>query len=137
MILARRELENTVTECQTSHWLATEHCLHAGDLTQADGLKRLAVFSNAAPTQITVDDMMLLAANTTTSQIRLRAEMTPRTFDIANNQFSGAFPGWLVDALADCVEDVTVILDVSACAACITPCLHSNPVCSLPSGEDA
>lgn len=63
-----------------------------------------------------MDDMMLLAANTTTSQIRLRAEMTPRTFDIANNQFSGAFPGWLVDALADCIEDVTVILDVRVCA---------------------
>ena len=97
-------------------WLDFEQCFHAGDLTQADGLKRLAVFSNTAPIQITMDDMMLLAANTTTSQIKLRAEMTPRTFDIANNQFSGVFPGWAVDALADCIEDVTVILDVRLCA---------------------
>ena len=107
-------------------WLAMEQCLHAGDLTQADGLKRLAVFSNSAPTQITMDDMMLLAANTTTSQIRLRAEMTPRTFDIADNQFSGAFPGWLVDALAGCIEDVTVILDVSVCALVATLCPQCN-----------
>ena len=74
-----------------------------------------------------MDDMMLLAANTTTSQIRLRAEMTPRTFDIADNQFSGAFPGWLVDALADCIEDVTVILDVRACALSVTLCPQCNP----------
>ena len=78
-----------------------------------------------------MDDMMLLAANTTTSQIKLRAEMTPRTFDIANNQFTGAFPGWLVDALAECVEDVTVILDVRVCAPSTAPCLHCDPGRSL------
>ena len=117
-------------------WLAMEQCLHAGDLTHADGLKRLAVFSNSAPTQITMDDMMLLAANTTTSQIRLRAEMTPRTFDIADNQFSGAFPGWLVDALAGCIEDVTVILDVRAYAPFIKPCLIAiRSILSLPQWE--
>ena len=48
--------------------------------------------------------------------------MTPRTFDIADNQFSGAFPGWLVDVLAGCIEDVTVILDVRAYAPFIKPC---------------
>ena len=77
---------------------------------------------------------MLLAANTTTSQIRLRAEMTPRTFDIADNQFSGAFPGWLVDALAGCIEDVTVILDVRLCAPFGTACgLHCNLGHLIPS----
>ena len=59
---------------------------------------------------------MLLAANTTASQIKLRAQMTPRTFDISFNAFSGAFPEWLVEGLAQCKEDVTVILDVSPCA---------------------
>lgn len=57
--------------------------------------------------------MMLLAANTTTSQIELRAQMTPRTFDISYNLFSGTFPEWLVEELAECKEDVTIILDVS------------------------
>ena len=86
---------------------------NAGDLTQADGLKRLAVFSNSAPDQVPLTEMMLLAANTTTSQIKLRAGMTPRTFDISYNLFSGAFPEWLVEELAECKEDVTIILDVS------------------------
>ena len=85
----------------------------AGDLTHADGLKRLAVFSNSAPDQVPLSEMMMLAANTTTSQIKLRAGMTPRTFDISYNLFSGAFPEWLVDELAQCKEDITIILDVS------------------------
>lgn len=73
--------------------------------------------------------MMLLAANTTTSQIRLRAEMTARTFDISNNLFSGGFPGWLVEGLAACKEDVTIILDVSF-AATQHSWLH-HPLCDL------
>ena len=73
--------------------------------------------------------MMLLAANTTTSQIRLRAEMTARTFDISNNLFSGEFPGWLVEGLAACKEDVTIILDVSF-AATQQSWLH-HPLCDL------
>ena len=63
--------------------------------------------------------MMLLAANTTTSQIKLRASMTPRTFDISYNGFTGQFPKWLVKSLVDCKEDITVILDVRP-----LPCPH-------------
>ena len=65
----------------------------------------------------------MLAANTTTSQIKLRAGMTPRTFDISYNLFSGAFPEWLVEELAECKEDVTIILDVSLKASC---CIGSS-----------
>ena len=53
-----------------------------------------------------------MAANTTGSSIRARASMTPRTFDISNNQFTGEFPQWLVEHLAECKEDITVVLDV-------------------------
>ena len=94
--------------------MSHENKCHAGDLTQADGLKRLAVSSNSAPLLASMSDLAMLAANTTTSQIRLRAEMTPRTFDISSNGFTGEFPEWLVEALAQCKEDVTIILDVSS-----------------------
>lgn len=86
--------------------------MHVGDLTQAAGLNKLAVFSNTAPNEVPLSEMMLLAANTTTSQIKLRASMTPRTFDISYNDFNGQFPEWLVESLVDCKEDITVILDV-------------------------
>ena len=86
--------------------------MHVGDLTQAAGLNKLAVFSNTAPDEVPLSEMLMLAANTTTSQIKLRASMTPRTFDISYNDFTGQFPEWLVESLVDCKEDITVILDV-------------------------
>ncbi len=86
--------------------------MRVGDLTQVAGLSKLAVFSNTAPDEVPANQMMLLAANTTTSQIKLRASMTPRTFDISYNGFTGQFPEWLVESLVDCKEDITVILDV-------------------------
>ena len=107
--VARHDTTKQIAPQRCAHFA----CLDAGDLTQADGLKRLAVFSNSAPDQVPLSEMMLLAANTTTSQIKLRAGMTPRTFDISFNQFSGPFPEWLVEELAQCKEDVTIILDVS------------------------
>lgn len=55
-----------------------------------------------------------MAANTSGSTIRIRALMTPRTFDISFNAFDGTFPEWLVESLADCKEDVTIVLDVRA-----------------------
>ncbi len=113
---------NLFRVCSNSAWC------DAGDLTQADGLKRLAVLSNSAPDQVPLSEMMLLAANTTTSQIKLRAGMTPRTFDISFNQFSGPFPEWLVEELAQCKEDVTIILDVSPHA--ILP-IYTRSVCRL------
>lgn len=46
--------------------------------------------------------------------------MTPRTFDISNNHFVGWFPEWLVDKVAACKEDITLILDVGRpSSACI------------------
>lgn len=54
------------------------------------------------------------------STIRARAQMTPRTFDISNNHFVGWFPEWLVDKVAACKEDITLILDVGRpSSACI------------------
>ena len=81
-------------------------------MQRLDALKRLAVFSNYAPLAITPDELQAMAANTTVSTIRARAQMTPRTFDISNNGFNGWFPEWLVDKVAQCKEDITLILDV-------------------------
>lgn len=81
-------------------------------MQRLDALKRLAVFSNYAPLAITPDELQAMAANTTVSTIRARAQMTPRTFDISNNGFDGWFPEWLVDKVAQCKEDITLILDV-------------------------
>ena len=53
-----------------------------------------------------------LAANTSGSAIRARALMTPRVLDLSANAFTGDMPDWLVQALADCTENVTLILDV-------------------------
>lgn len=53
-----------------------------------------------------------LAANTTGSAIRARALMQPRVLDLSANSFTGDLPDWLVQALADCTENVTLILDV-------------------------
>ena len=89
--------------------------LCAGDMEKLDALKRLAVFSNYAPLAITPSELQVMAANTTGSTIRTRAQMTPRTFDISNNAFDGWFPEWLVEKVAECKEDITLILDVRAC----------------------
>ena len=72
----------------------------------------MGVFSNSAPSIITPDQLQVMAANTSESTIRLRAQMTPRTFELSNNGFDGYFPDWLVEKVAGCKEDVTVVLDV-------------------------
>ena len=149
-------------------------CARAGELQSAEGLKDLAVFSNAAPIVYTPDAVAVgpcclpctshlhwllqqlarfaqtarcsvapgrhcnracglhgnstiarwgpelraarpaqaLSANTSSSTIRARAETAPRSFDLSNNNISGEFPQWLVTAVADSIEDVTLILTV-------------------------
>ncbi|CAL8465974.1 g5510 [Coccomyxa elongata] len=83
----------------------------AGDMNDLDGLKHMGVFSNSAPSAVTPDQLQVLAANTSESTIRLRAQMTPRTFQVSNNGFDGWFPEWLVEKVAGCKEDITVVLD--------------------------
>jgi hypothetical protein len=82
-----------------------------------------------------------MAANSSYSAIRARADMTPRTFDISGNQFSGVFPTWLVAAVGDCKENVTVVLDVGsnpfaplAFSITVIRCLliHFFSACSTP-----
>ncbi len=83
-------------------------------MNDLDGLKHMGVFSNSAPLAVTPDQLQVMAANTSESTIRLRAQMTPRTFEVSNNGFDGWFPEWLVEKVAGCKEDITVVLDVSS-----------------------
>lgn len=58
--------------------------------------------------------LQVLSANSSSSTIRTRAETAPRTFDLSYNNFGGQLPQWLVSAVAGSIEDVTLILTVSA-----------------------
>ncbi len=72
--------------------------------------------------------MQAMAANTTGSTIRARAQMTPRTFDISGNLFDGWFPEWMVEKVAACKEDITLILDVRTPSflRLYTPCITTG-----------